>query len=61
MFRQSDLSSTTPWQPGATKNWVQALLSSTTGTPFFKSAGGQALIAAGGDIAGYSDLGLAHS
>ncbi len=61
VFRQSDLASTTPWQPGATKNWVQVLLSSSTGTPFFKSAAGQALIAAGGDIPGYSDLGNVHS
>ena len=61
VFRQSDLSSTTPWQPGATKNWVQALLSSVSGTPFFKSAAGQALVAAGGDIPGYSDLGNVHS
>jgi ABC-type phosphate transport system substrate-binding protein len=57
VFRQSDFASTTPFQPGATKNWVQALLSTTAGTPFFKSSAGQALIAAGGDIAGYNDLG----
>ncbi len=61
VFRQSDLSSPTPFQPGATKNWVQALLSSSSGTPFFKGLTGQSLVAAGGDIPGYSDLGLAHS
>ncbi len=61
VFRQSDLASSTPWQPGATKNWVQVLLSSTSGTPFFKGAAGQALVAAGGDIPGYNDLGVVHS
>jgi len=61
IFRQSDLSSTTPFQPGATKNWVQVLLSASSGNPFFKSAAGQALVAAGGDIPGYSDLGNVHS
>jgi hypothetical protein len=57
VFRQSDAAIATPWQPGGTKNWVQTLFSSASGTPYFKSAAGQALVAAAGGIPGYSDLG----
>ena len=57
VFRQSDATSTTPWQPGSTKNWVQALFSDPSGTPFFKKPAGQALVAAAGGIPEYNDLG----
>ncbi len=60
-FRQSDAVSTVTWQPGSTKNWVQTLFSSSTGTPFFKSNAGKALVAASGATATYADLGLAES
>ena len=57
VFRQSDATSTAPWQPGSTKNWVQTLFSDPNGTPFFKKPAGQALVAAAGGIPGYNDLG----
>jgi len=57
VFRNSDAASSTPFQPGGTKNWVQTLLSDPSGNPFFKRAAGQALVAAAGGIPGYSDLG----
>jgi ABC-type phosphate transport system substrate-binding protein len=56
VFRQSDVADG-PWQPGSTKNWVQTLFSDPSGSPFFKKATGQALVAAAGGIPGYSDLG----
>jgi ABC-type phosphate transport system substrate-binding protein len=57
-FRQTDAVSTTPWQPGSTKNWVQTLFSSSTGTPYFKGPIGQALVADAGATPGYQDLGI---
>jgi ABC-type phosphate transport system substrate-binding protein len=60
IFRQSDLSSTTPVQPGSSLNWIQYLFSKTTGqtwTPFFQQAAGQALLTAAGVTASYQDLG----
>ena len=57
-FRQIDAVSSTPWQPGSTKNWVQTLFSDPSGTPFFKSNPGKALVAASGATAAYSDLGI---
>jgi len=57
-FRQIDALSTTPWQPGSTKNWVKTLFSDPAGTPFFKSNPGKALVAASGATAAYSDLGI---
>jgi PBP superfamily domain len=59
LFRQSDLGSKTPWQPGSTKNWAQTLFSGTS--PFFKKAAGKALVAAAGATPVYSDLGVTHS
>jgi hypothetical protein len=56
VFRESDTTDG-PWQPGSTKNWVQALFSDPSGTPFFKKPAGQALVVAAGGIGGYSDLG----
>jgi hypothetical protein len=56
VFRQSDLASTTPFQPGISKNLIQTFFSGTN--PYFKSAPGQALVAAAGATPGYSDCGL---
>jgi hypothetical protein len=63
IFRQSDLTSTTPWQPGSTLNWVQALFANPGGAvkPYFDSAPGRALIAASGAQAVYNDLGVVSS
>lgn len=58
IFRQSDASSTSPMEPGGTRNWVQTLFSNPGGsTPFFAKSSGQALIASAGVTAFYSDLG----
>lgn len=58
IFRQSDAVSTTPWQPGGTKNWVQTLFSNPGGTkPFVASGSGLADIAASGATPAYADLG----
>ena len=43
-FRSTDLSSTTPWQPGTTQNWVNALFynpSGVGGAPYIQSSFGQ--------------------
>ena len=63
LFRQSDFLSTTAWQPGSTKNWVQTLfLDSTPGAqPFFKKPAGQALLAAAGITPLYADKGNGYS
>jgi ABC-type phosphate transport system substrate-binding protein len=57
IFRQSDATSTTALEPGGTKNWVQSLFSSSSGTPYFAKAQGQALLAASGITPHYVDLG----
>ena len=59
IFRQSDAASTTPLEPGGTKNWVQSLFSNPAGptTPFFARSTGAALVAASGVIPAYNDLG----
>jgi hypothetical protein len=59
IFRQSDATSTTPLEPGGTKNWVQTLFSdpSAPTTPFFARATGQTLLAAAGVTPSYDDLG----
>jgi hypothetical protein len=58
IFRQSDVSSTTPMEPGGTRNWIQTLFSYPSGsTPFFAKSTGQALIAASGVTPVYNDLG----
>ncbi len=59
IFRQSDATSLTPFQPGGTQNWVQALFSSPTA--FFSLPTGKALVAASGVTAHYVDLGDVHS
>ena len=58
IFRESDATSTTPLEPGGTKNWVQTLFSDPGGTaPYFDKAAGQALLAAAGITPVYNDLG----
>jgi ABC-type phosphate transport system substrate-binding protein len=59
IFRQTDASSTTPFEPGSSLNWVQTLFSnpSSPGSPYFASSKGQALIAASGVTPDYVDLG----
>jgi hypothetical protein len=66
IFRQDDATSTTPFQPGGTENWVQTLFSATPSStvptpppPYFDTAAGRALIAAAGVTPSYDDLGLA--
>ena len=55
IYRDSDRTSTTPFQPGGAKNMVNTLFSGSN--PYFKSGAGQALVAAAGATPGYSDLG----
>jgi len=58
IFRNSDATSTTAFEPGGTKNWVQTLFSDPGGSaPFFAKSAGQALIAASGVTPVYDDLG----
>jgi hypothetical protein len=59
IFRQSDASSTTPFEPGSSLNWVQTLFSdpASPGTPWFAKAAGKALVAAAGVTPFYNDLG----
>ncbi len=59
IFRQSDLTSSTVWQPGSGKNWAAALFSG--GTAFVKGTAGLADIAAAGTTPSYADLGNASS
>jgi hypothetical protein len=61
VFRESDYQSTTPWQPGSTKNWVKTLFLDPSGTPFYKSPAGAALLASGGITPGYVDRGNGYS
>jgi ABC-type phosphate transport system substrate-binding protein len=62
IFRQSDASSTTPFEPGGSRNWVQTLFSNPGGsTPLVAKSAGQALIAASGVTPNYDDLGDVHS
>jgi hypothetical protein len=60
IFRQSDTTDAA-WQPGSTKNWVQALFSDPSGSPFFKKPAGASLLAAAGITPAYSDLGNVSS
>lgn len=49
LIRESDLTSTTPWQPGSTLNWVKALFYNPDGpAPFVRTPAGQALLEAAG-------------
>ena len=59
IFRQSDASSTTPFEPGGSLNWVQALFSdpATPPTRGSKRPPGKALVQAAGVTPDYDDLG----
>jgi hypothetical protein len=49
VYRASDQTSTTPWEPGSTLNWAQMLFCDPGGpTPFFQTGAGQVLIAEAG-------------
>ena len=49
IIRQRDVDSTTPWQPGSTLNWVQALFYNPGGPdPFVRTPAGLALLDAAG-------------
>jgi hypothetical protein len=58
IFRESDFASLTPWQPGSTLNWVQALFFNPGGpAPFVNTAPAQALLQAAGVTPHYEDFG----
>lgn len=59
IFRQSDAASTTPFEPGSSLNWVQALFSDPTSptTAWFDQPAGKSLVAAAGVTPDYVDLG----
>jgi ABC-type phosphate transport system substrate-binding protein len=62
IFRQSDASSSTPMEPGGSRNWVQTLFSNPGGSqPYVAKSAGQALIAAAGVTPTYADLGNASA
>ena len=58
VFRDKDLTSTVPFQPGGTKNWAQTLFANPGGTtPFVNTTAGKADIASGGATPSYQDCG----
>jgi len=58
VFRESDYASDTPWQPGSTLNWVQALFYNPGGpAPYVNTAAGKAILAAAGVTPLYADKG----
>jgi len=59
IFRQSDANSSTPMEPGGSKNFVQTLFSNPSAptSPFFAKSTGKALVAAAGATPFYADLG----
>ncbi len=58
IVRESDLTSTTPWQPGSTLNWVQALFYNPDGPePFVRTPAGEALLIAAGVTPSYHVFG----
>ncbi|HSY14353.1 MAG TPA: substrate-binding domain-containing protein [Jatrophihabitantaceae bacterium] len=56
MFRQSDLTSSAHFN-GLAKNWVETLFDNPSGTPFFNSGSGKALLASAGVTPDYADCG----
>ena len=60
VWRESDSNSTTTWQPGSTRNWVQELFwrPAGQGSPYLKTAGGLAAVSAGGVTGAYTDCGV---
>ena len=58
IVRESDFTSTTPWQPGSTLNWVQALFYNPEGPePFVRTPAGEALLTAAGVTPDYHVFG----
>lgn len=58
IVRESDFLSTTPWQPGSTLNWVQALFYNPDGpAPFVRTPAGEALLTAAGVTPDYHVFG----
>lgn len=59
IFRESDLNSTTPWQPGSTLNWVRTLFYNPGSDvlPFVRTPAGKALIEAAGQAPTYKVYG----
>jgi ABC-type phosphate transport system substrate-binding protein len=58
LVRERDLTSTTPWQPGSTLNWVQALFYNPGGpAPFVRTPAGKALLEAAGVTPDYHVFG----
>jgi ABC-type phosphate transport system substrate-binding protein len=58
IVRESDLTSTTPWQPGSTLNWVEALFYNPDGpAPFVRTPAGEALLEAAGVTPDYHVFG----
>jgi ABC-type phosphate transport system substrate-binding protein len=58
LIRESDLNSTTPWQPGSTLNWVKALFYNPGGpAPFVRTPAGLALLNAAGVTPDYHVFG----
>jgi ABC-type phosphate transport system substrate-binding protein len=58
IVRERDLNSTTPWQPGSTLNWVEALFYNPDGpAPFVRTPAGRALLEAAGVTPDYHVFG----
>ena len=58
IVRESDFLSDTPWQPGSTLNWVQALFYNPDGpAPFVRTPAGEALLRAAGVTPDYHVFG----
>lgn len=58
IFRANDLSSTTPYQPGGSLNWVKTLFYDPSGpTPYIDSPEGQTLITESGVTPSYQFIG----
>lgn len=58
LVREDDLTSKTPWQPGSTLNWVQALFYNPDGpAPFVRTPAGRALLTAAGVTPDYHVFG----
>lgn len=58
IVRESDYLSETPWQPGSTLNWVQALFYNPEGpAPFVRTPAGEALLEAAGVTPDYHVFG----
>lgn len=58
IVRERDLNSETPWQPGSTLNWVEALFYNPDGpAPFVRTPAGRALLEAAGVTPAYRVFG----